>query len=258
MFLRSRHSIGVVVLAGSLILPARLHAQEDVTGQAWVDFLTGYHVHSNHLLKLKVEPKALFSGGQRWGELTLTPAYEWVAGHRFELVVQTLLSWVRQDDALSTFEIRPVLGFRLYLLKASEHRFMVRDFNRVENRNIRYDNSGDWDTTWRYRNRLEVQIAVNNDHLADDNTAYMLTDAELFVNLGRAAEERFNDSWRFRTGLGYRLKYEWRFELLYMLQIARDTLLADFELTNHIVQSRFKFYPKHSRHQAVAARRARN
>ena len=90
-----RHSFGVAALAGALLFPAALDAQEEVTGQVWVDFLTDYYVHSNHLLELEVGPKALFSGGQRWAELTLTPAYEWVVGHRFELVARTLFSWVR-------------------------------------------------------------------------------------------------------------------------------------------------------------------
>ena len=78
------------------------------------------------------------------------------------------------------------------------------------------------------------------------------------MNLSKAAEERCNDNWRIRTGLGFRLKYQWRFELLYTLQWARDTLLADFDFTNHIVRLRFKFYPRHSLRQAVAAGRARN
>lgn len=253
-----RRQFAAVVLVGGLLIPASTGAQEDVTGQVWVDFLTDWYVTSHHLLELEVGPKALFSGGQSWAELTLTPAYELVVGHRFELVVRTLFSWVRQNKQLSTFEIRPVLGFRLYVLQPSEHRFMVRDFNRVESRNIRYDSSGDWDTTWRYRNRLEAQIAVNHKHLADDHTMYLLADAELFVNLGRAAEERFNDNWRFRGGVGYRLKYQWRFELLYTLQIARDTLATDFEIANHIVRLRFKFFPKSSLRQFVATRRARN
>lgn len=246
------------MLTGGLLAPSQVRAQEDVTGQVWVDFLTDYYVHSNHLLELEVGPKALFSGGQRWAELTLTPAYEWVVGHRFELVARTLFSWVRQNSALSTFEIRPILGFRLYILQPSEHRFMVRDFNRVESRNIRYSRSGEWDTTWRYRNRLEAQIALNHDHLADDHTSYLLADVEAFVNLGRAAEERFNDNWRIRSGVGYRLKYQWRFELLYTLQLSKDTLLASFETSNHIVRLRLKFYPKGTPKQAIAAKRARN
>lgn len=253
-----RHRLVVLALAGVLFAPSQIDAQEQVTGQVWVDYLTDWYVTSHHLLELEVGPKTLFSGGEWWGELTLTPAYEFVAGHRFELVVRTLFSWVRQNNALSTFEIRPVLGFRLYILQPNETRFMVRDFNRVESRNIRYDDSGNWDTTWRYRNRLEAQMAINHEHLADDHTMYLLVDAEAFVNLGRAAEERFNDNWRIRSGVGYRLKYQWRFELLYTLQLSKDTLVADFETSNHIVRLRLKFYPRSSPKQAIAAKRARN
>lgn len=255
--MRRRRVIGTVLFC-LLLVSSEAQAQEEVTGQVWVDYITDWYVTSQHLVELEVGPKTLFSGGQWWGELTLTPAYEFVVGHRFELVVRTLFSWVRQNNALSTFEVRPVLGFRLYILQPSEHRFMVRDFNRVESRNIWYDESLAWDTTWRYRNRLEAQIALNHDHLADDHTVYLLVDAEAFVNLGRAAEERFNDNWRFRSGIGYRLRYQWRFELLYTLQLSKDTLLASFETSNHILRLRLKFNPKRSPQQALAAKRARN
>jgi hypothetical protein len=32
----------------------------------------------------------------------------------------------------------------------------------------------------RYRNRLEAQVAINHDHLADDHTMYLLADNPLF------------------------------------------------------------------------------
>ena len=85
---------------------------------------------------------------------------------------------------------------------------------------------------------------------------YLLADAEAYVNLGRAAEERFNDDWRIRGGVGYRLKYQWRFELLYTLMLSRDTLLDNFQTSNHILRLRIKFLPRHSPRQAIAARPA--
>ncbi len=253
-----RGRLAAAALVGALMMATPLRAQDAVTGQVWTDFLLDWYVRGDHLVEFELGPKVLFSGGQRWAELTLTPAYEYVVGHYFELVARTLFSLVRQNNTLSTFEIRPIIGFRLYILSASSHRVMVRDFNRVESRNIRYDDTDDWESTWRYRNRLEAQIAINHAHLADDHTLYLLTDAELFVNLGRAAEERFNDNWRFRAGLGYRIKYEWRIELLYTAQLSRDTLLSDFEQTNHIMRLRIKFYPKASLFETIAAKRNRN
>ena len=47
-------------------------------------------------------------------------------------------------------------------------------------------------------------------------------------------------------------------ELLYTLQLSKDTLLASFETSNHIVRLRLKFYPRSSLRQTVAAQRARN
>ncbi len=246
------------MLGLALMMPVRVGAQGEVTGQVWTDFLLDWYFRSDHLAELEVGPKVLFSGGEAWSELTLTPAYEWVAGPRFELVVRTLFSWVRQNKDISTFEVRPVLGFRLYMLQSKAHRAMIRDFNRVESRNLWYLDTGEEETTWRYRNRLELQLAINHKHLADAHTLYLLSDFELFVNLGRATAERFNDNWRYRVGLGYRIKYEWRVELLYTLQTTRDTLESQFQVSNNIIRLRIKFYPRSSLHQVIASRRARN
>jgi hypothetical protein len=193
------------------------------------------------LLELELGPKLLISEDDLWQELTVTPAYEYYPNQRWDLVGRVLFSWVRQSDALTTFEIRPVLGFKVYLT-AQVGKWMSRDVNRVEGRNIHYDELDEWETTYRYRNRLEVQYALNNSSIIDDKTYYALADAEIFINLGDAAVERFNDNWRFRAGLGYRQKWGWRIELLYTLQLTRNTIGEEFDVSNHIIRLRIKHY----------------
>jgi hypothetical protein len=228
-------------LLTALLLPRDADAQESSTTQLWLDLVAEWAFKPKNQLELEVGPKYLISDDERWKELTVTPAYEHYPNQRWDLVARVLFSWVQQSDALSTFEIRPVVGFKIYLTR-QDGRWMSRDFNRVEGRNIRYNELDQWETTYRYRNRLEVQYALNNPSITDDHTWYGLADAELFVNLGEAAEERFNDNWRFRAGMGYRQEWGWRIELLYTLQLTRNTLGQEFNVSNHIVRLRIKHY----------------
>ena len=57
-----RHRLVVLALAGVLFAPSQLDAQEQVTCQVWVDYLTDWYVTSQHLLELEVGTKTLFSG----------------------------------------------------------------------------------------------------------------------------------------------------------------------------------------------------
>jgi hypothetical protein len=205
-------------LLTALLLPRDADAQESSTTQLWLDLVAEWAFKPKNQLELEVGPKYLISDDERWKELTVTPAYEHYPNQRWDLVARVLFR-TRQDG-----------------------RWMSRDFNRVEGRNIRYNELDQWETTYRYRNRLEVQYALNNPSITDDHTWYGLADAELFVNLGEAAEERFNDNWRFRAGMGYRQEWGWRIELLYTLQLTRNTLGQEFNVSNHIVRLRIKHY----------------
>jgi hypothetical protein len=233
-------AVGAVFLA---LAPAYADAQDATTTQLWTDFVAEWRFKPKQLLELEVGPKLLLSDSGNWKELTITPAYEYYPNNRWDLVSRVLFSWVEQTSSISTFEVRPVLGFKYYL-DTMQGKWMVRDFNRIEGRFIRYSDINEWDDTYRYRNRLEAQYALNNDSLLANRTYYALADAELFVNLGSAAVETFNDNWRFRAGIGFRQDWGWRYEFLYTLQLTRDTLANDFKVSNHILRVRIKHYFK--------------
>ena len=38
------------------------------------------------------------------------------------------------------------------------------------------------------------------------------------------------------------MNYTWRFEFLYTLMLSRDTLIGDFETSNHIFRARVKHF----------------
>ena len=77
--------------------------------------------------------------------------------------------------------------------------------------------------------------------MAEYDNYYLLADAELFLNLDKTPQERFNDNWRFRGGLGYTLSFNWQIEAIYTLQLSRNTLGAKFDVSNNIFRFRFKY-----------------
>ena len=78
--------------------------------------------------------------------------------------------------------------------------------------------------------------------MSDYKNWYLLADAELFVNLDETPEERFNDNWRFRGGIGYKLSFNWQFEGIYTRQLSRNTLQEAFDVSNNIFRFRFKYH----------------
>ena len=221
---------------------AALAQESNVTNQIWMDLLLDWHIKPKHDLELEIGPKLLISDDDPWKEITLTPAYEYSPAHWVDLVVRVLFAWVEQDSKVDTFEYRPVLGARFYFNRASKHRFLVRNFQRIESRNIYYRNDHFWSNTWRYRNRLEFFYSLNRQHMSDYKNWYLLADAELFVNLDETPEERFNDNWRIRGGIGYKLSFNWQFEGIYTLQVSRNTLEEEFDVSNNIFRFRFKYH----------------
>ena len=214
----------------------------NVTTQMWIDILLDWHIKPKHVLELEIGPKKLVSDDEEWEELTLTPAYEYSPVHWVDLVGRVLFSWVKQTTNIKTFEYRPIFGARFYFTQPSEHRLLVRNFQRIESRNIYYINDHSWSNTWRYRNRLEFFYSLNRKNMSDNENWYLLADAELFVNLDETPRERFNDHWRFRGGLGYRLSFNWQIEAIYTLQLSRNTLGATFDVSNNIFRFRFKYH----------------
>lgn len=232
----------VVFLISWHITNNAIAQESNTTNQVWIDLLLDWHIKPKHVLEIEIGPKKLISDDEQWKELTLTPAYEYSPVPWVDLVGRVLFSWVEQDANISTFEYRPVVGARFNFTQASKHRFLIRNFQRIESRNIYNRNDHTWSNTWRYRNRLEFFYSLNRQHMSDFKNWYLLADAELFVNLDETPEERFNDNWRLRGGLGYKLSFNWQFEGIYTRQLSRNTLQEEFDVTNNIFRFRFKYH----------------
>jgi hypothetical protein len=124
--------------------------------------------------------------------------------------------------------------------QAPRRRIVLRDLVRVESRNFFYS-GGDVasESTVRFRNRLEFLAPLNTARITDDGARSLLADWEWFVPIDDP-EERFANRQRIRAGLGYRRRFNWRYELLYIWTRSRDAIDEGFSTNENIIDLRVK------------------
>lgn len=221
--------------------------------QLWGN-LTFDWVKSDRLVyELDLEPKALLDapeGDPGWRNLDVTGNAEYSPRPWLDLVTEAVVGVTKQTDDVNTFELTPRVGARFHLFsraprfhpreQAPRRRIVVRDLVRFESRNFFYYGSGSGsDSTFRFRNRLEFLVPLNQARITDDGTRYLLADWEWFVPL-EDQEERFANKQRIRTGLGYRRNFNWRFEALYIWTRSRNTIDDGFDTSDNILDIRVK------------------
>ena len=183
-------------------------------------------------------------GTPKWGALDYSATVEWSATNHIDIIAQTILSYTNQTESSNTFELRPVLGTRLYF--TPNKRIQTRLLVRLEQRNFKNLETKEWDQVYRPRARGEVIIPINKDSYFVDKLWYAITDVEwLFISDN--VEERFANRFRWRIGAGYRLSYNLRFEFLYMLQLSKNAIEDNYESSDNIFRFRVKQYLRKSK-----------
>jgi len=114
---------------------------------------------------------------------------------------------------------------------------------RYEHRNFWYSTDRPSTTDARLRGRVEFKYALNKPNMATDGVWYLMTDLEGFVPLvDDEAAELFATKARARFGFGYRLSYEWRFEILAQRDEARETLEDEIDVEAYMIDLRVKWF----------------
>ena len=154
------------------------------------------------------------------------------------MVADTSIGSTKQTDDVDTIEVTPRLGMRFHLFSRTQ-RIVVRDLVRVEARNFFYCGDTESDSTVRFRNRLELLVALNKDRFDDDRVRYLIADWEWFIPIDDP-DERFASRQRIRAGLGYRRSFNWRYEVLYIWTRSRNTIDEEFGTTENILNIRMR------------------
>ncbi len=219
-----------------------VRAQTTSDGQLWLDAELNYTHKKRYLFQNELSYQTLLYGGSYWYSLNSTPAFEFNLNPNFDLITAIPLSYTLQGSKMSTFEIRTMIGTRIYLTPTQ--RPQVRFLVRLEERWV-YDNFSDyWDISNRIRLRAEFIYPLNRSSYFEDDMWYLIGDTEVFLTTNGDINERFANRTRFRAGIGYRLSYKLRLEGIYTLQHSRNTIEDDFNSRDNIIRLRLKYYFK--------------
>ncbi|MFN3841146.1 MAG: DUF2490 domain-containing protein [Cyclobacteriaceae bacterium] len=218
-------------------LPLLLKSQS-VNEQIWAEYMLNYPFAQNWNIENAFTYSTLM-GTPKWRAYDYSVTLEWSVNPYVNLITQGIVSYTNQTDPYSTLELRPVFGTRVQF--TPDKRIQTRLFIRLEQRNFKDLEAREWSHVYRPRARAEAIIPLNKKSYFEDNLWYAITDIEfLFIN--QDVEERFANRFRWRIGGGYRIRYNLRFEFMYMLQASRNTLEDDFETSDNIFRFRVKQY----------------
>ncbi len=246
-------ALAVLILIAAI--PGRASAQDSddpaPSGQIWGDFrMVWPDDEGAWLFRIDLKPKVQFSGSEKWAKIVIDPAVEYSALRLLDLLGDLSVSYTVQNDDVETLELVPRIGARLHLISD------VRDVRpagrlakrvglattvRLEHRHFWYYGSGStepYSNDWRLRIRLATRVGLNDADRSRSGAWYVLADAEAFVSLGDQNPETFAEKWRFRVGPGLTANRAWRFELLYIHDITRNTLRDDFDASVNAIDLR--------------------
>ena len=230
---RSTSTCLSVVGALVVLLPAT--ARAETTLQLWANATAEWQVSHPTLVIFDLEPKVLLVGQGEWWNVDFTPSAEYGAFRWLDLIGENLVGYTYDTQNPNGTEVTPRLGFRVYPIR---ERFQLRDTWRIEYRN-RFYSDGTSDHAVRTRNRVELRWVANREKSTDPGAVILLADWEVFVPFGQEVRERYASRHRFRAGVGYRLDAAWRFDLLYIYQISRDTQ-GNFDNRDNIIDLRVR------------------
>jgi uncharacterized protein DUF2490 len=226
----------------------------EVATQIWANVTLDDPRGDRALFELDFEPKTQIAPeGETWRNLDVTPLVEYYPNRWLDLEAELAVGRTHQFEGVDTWEVTPRVGFRLNLLSSLRERaggpivsefgrFKLATLVRFERRNFFYGNGEPSSHEWRFRTRLESKVGINHVDLSLDRTLYAIADAEVFLPLGSDISERFASKARIRCGLGYRIVYGWRAEVLYIRDSNRATPDDPFGTSTNALDARVKVF----------------
>ena len=220
-----------------LLFPGTAVAQSP-NHQIWMEYMLNYPFANAFNLENTFVYSSLLET-PRWRSVEYNPQLEYALSQHFDFFVGSTFAYTAQTENYNTFEIRPMIGTRIHV--TPNQRVLIRAYLRLEQRNFLNLDTDDWEKTVRPRIRAESLIPINRKSYFDDKLWYGILDAEwLFTK--DDVDERFANRFRLRVGLGYRLSYSSRFELLYMNQQSKSGIDDEFHSTDNVFRVRYKQY----------------
>jgi hypothetical protein len=208
--------------------------------QAWTEYMLNYPFANSYNIEFAATYSTVLDQPKwRSFDVQLTPEYSLT--QHVDLMAALFMGSTFQNQSLSTFEIREMLGTRIHF--TPNKRILTRLLVRFEQRNLQDEETREWDHSTRTRLRLETVTPLNKPTMySGDKLWYAIVDGESFIVLDQDVKERFANRFRLRTGIGYRINYSFRVEFVYTLQQSKNTIEGDFSTSDNIFRFRLKQY----------------
>ncbi len=227
--------------------------------QLWGDFTVDWQKAHRLTYGIDIEPKVLLAapeGDPGWATIDVTPTVSYAIRGWLDLNGELLAGHTTETDDVRSVEVTPRVGVRFHLFSRTvpvrlaghvdrdrelppSRRLVLRDYLRMEWRNLFYsDETGD-SSTARIRNRVELQFPLNTPLTTTDGARSLLADWEWFVPVTDVVE-RFANKQRVRAGIGWRRNREWQFEGLYVWERSRNTIDTGFSSSDNAIDIRVK------------------
>lgn len=219
-----------------VIVPA--NAQRDE--QLWIDYQLDYPFANQYLFEVTASYQTLLSKEDKWRSISVTPTFEYLAFKSFDFLANLPMVYTLQSSGSSSAEIDPSVGVRFHITQG--RRINTRLIYKLEERIFRTVETKDWQTSTRSRIKAEAWISINKSDLFNDKLWYAILDHEEFIVFDQQLDERYANRRRGRIGLGYRLDYKNRFELIYTRQSSRNEIDGAYISNDNVIQLRYKMF----------------
>lgn len=229
-----------LIIAVSIVLWMMTQAHAQTGTQFWAEWQVSYPFANRYLAETTFSYQTLLKGGEKWSSLNMSPTFEMVLTPKFELTAEAPIGYTRQTDSQTSFEISPLAGVRYHITQGK--RVDTRLLARVQSRNVHQIESDVWEHIGRLRLKGEVWFSINGPNLFTDKLLYSFIDYEEFIVADEQINERFANLRRARVGLGYRLNYKHRMDLMYTWQYSRDEINDVFNRIDNVIQVKYKMF----------------
>jgi hypothetical protein len=229
-----------VCLVAAFLFITEMQGRAQGHEQLWLDYQLDYPFANVFLFEFSATYSTVLTQEFKWRSLSVSPTFEYTLSRSIDLTAEVPIGYTLQEEGTNSFEISPILGARFHITQ--NRRINTRILLRYQQRYFREIEKKDWDISNRTRIKAEAYVCINQPNLFTDNLWYGIVDYEEFIVLDDQVAERYANRRRARIGLGYRMNYKHRFELIYTWQSSRNEIEGDFISDDKVIQLRYKMY----------------
>jgi Protein of unknown function (DUF2490) len=222
-----------------LCCPSLAYAQ--ATWQVWAD-ATALRLASERLhYEINAEPKTELT---TWVSFESTPHTSYAVTPWLDVIGEVDVETDNEGERANAVTVTPRVGAQLHAFsriigshgKRTGAELEPRPRRRLDLRSLmRFEremkvSGGDTASVWKVRDRFTAAYPLNRMKTTEDGAIYVTSDIEAFVRLDTPVRGGHLSQLRFRSGLGYRRNFGWRFETLYVVNARRNNTSGALEV----------------------------